>query len=230
MVRRFVVGVCLWAGTLLASGCQREAQTPSIQGIPFEEALKVVDRNATDWLQIPSVQGIGLSLDGLVVELDSFGVEVPQSVEWLRVTIRSGGNILSTPLQTKFLPPPSEVIVLRPGGGREVAQQCPADLAEQEVQGWRFCLDPHAPNTPTIPPLWRPPIVGIPYDEAFRIWKRHAAELMRISSVAGVILSASGIIVEVENLDITIPHNVEGIPVNLRKFSRPRLLTVAMRG
>jgi hypothetical protein len=200
-------------------GCQRKPHAPPIHGIPFEEALKIVDRNASDLLQIPGVQGIGLSLSGFVVEVDHSEVEVPHHIEGLPVTTSdSGWRSPSTSPRLRLLPPPSGVIVLRSGDVRELAQQCPASFVEKEVNKWRFCLDPHDSHPPDIPPLWLPPVAGIPFAEALEIWKRHATEKMRVSGVAGVVLIANGIVVEAANLDIAIPRNVEGIPIGTRKF------------
>lgn len=59
--------------------------------------------------------------------------------------------------EPKLLPPPSGVIVLKPGKVREQAEKCPEDFPE-EVEGyggWRFCVDPNNPQQ--VPPLWVPP-------------------------------------------------------------------------
>jgi hypothetical protein len=219
MLQPIMRSVALWACAGMIAGCQQKPQAPPIGGVPFEEALKIVDRNASDLLQIPGVQGIGLSLFGIVVELDRSEVEVPQSIEGLPVTTGDpSGPSPSTPPPSRLLPPPSGVIVLRPGGVREAMQHCPADFTEKVVFEWRFCLDPHDPHPPAIPPLWLPPVAGVPFEKALEIWKRHATEIWRISGVAGVVLIANGIVVEAANLDIAIPRNVEGIPVGTRKF------------
>jgi hypothetical protein len=220
-----MLGSCLWVWTLLASGCQREPQILLFQRIPFEEALKVVDRHAAELLQLPRVQGVGLALDGIVIELDHGEVEVPESIEGVHVTIRSGSfnpsGIYPAP---RYLAPPAGVLVLRPGGVREAAERCPADFEEQVRYQWRFCLDMRESHPSDIPPLWRPPIAGIPFAEALEIWKRHAAEFMRIAGVKGVILIANGIVVEEGNLAIPVPRSVEGIPVGVRLFPQVTLL------
>lgn len=70
------------------------------------------------------------------------------------------------------LQPPPGVIVLRPGGVREQADSCPEEFKEVEGENkWRFCIHPGKPEV--IPPLWAPPIAGVPYEQALEIHNRH---------------------------------------------------------
>lgn len=113
--------------------------------------------------------------------------------------------------KVKFNPPPSGVVVLKPGGLQEQADSCPQGL--QEVEGynnWRFCVDPQKPER--IPNLWLPPIAGVPYEKALEIHHRHIDELSKLPGVEGVELGAEGINVYTTQPDY-IPKQVEGLRV-----------------
>jgi len=110
-----------------------------------------------------------------------------------------------------YLPPPSGVIVLRPGGVREQADSCPEGFKEVIERGdWHFCIDPGHPEP--VPPLMVPPIAGIPYEECLAILERHREELLQISGVKSVGMGAEGIVVEIDNAAI-LPLEVEGLPI-----------------
>jgi hypothetical protein len=89
------------------------------------------------------------------------------------------------------------VIVLRAGKEPEQADSCPEGLEEESEQRWRFCLPPRYAQP--LPPLWEPPIEGIPYEEALGILERHKKELLQLPGVTGVGLSAKGILVLTDN-------------------------------
>lgn len=94
-----------------------------------------------------------------------------------------------------LLPPPPGVIVLRPDGRREQAEDCPDGFRETAgLNGWRFCLDVNNPQP--MPPLEAPPIAGIAYEEALKILERHRDALMRLPGVESVGLDTEGIRVE----------------------------------
>jgi len=111
------------------------------------------------------------------------------------------------------LPPPAGVIVLRPGGVREEANACPEGFEEKTEREWRFCLPPGYADP--LPPLWEPPIEGVPYEEALAILERHKPQLLRLPGVTGVGLSAYGIVVFTDNPAV-VPSAVEGLPIVTR--------------
>jgi hypothetical protein len=113
----------------------------------------------------------------------------------------------------ELLPPPPGVIVLKPGKVREQADVCPEGFEEVEgYGGWRFCVDPHNPEK--IPPLWSPPIAGIPYEKVLEIHSRHVEELGKLPGVESAGLGADGIHVYTSNPDI-VPKEIEGVPVKI---------------
>lgn len=113
----------------------------------------------------------------------------------------------------RFLPAPPGVIVLKPDGRREQKEVCPPSFEEvTEYGGWRFCVDPARPEP--IPPLWEPPIAGIPYEKALEIHHRYADELMKIPGVTSVGLGLDGIHVSTDNPAI-VPSQVEGLPIKI---------------
>ena len=114
------------------------------------------------------------------------------------------------PPTSTLLPPPPGVIVLRPGKVREQMDSCPENFEEINAYGWRFCVDPQNPQE--IPPLYGPPIAGIPYEEALEINNRHVDELMKIPGVVAAGLGIDGIHVETDKPEL-IPKQIEGLPV-----------------
>jgi hypothetical protein len=121
----------------------------------------------------------------------------------------------------QLLPPPDGVIVLKPGKVREQAEACPEGFEEVEgYGGWRFCVDPHNPEP--IPPLWSPPIAGIPFEEAEKILARHQQALIRLSGVGGVGLGSEGIEVEADD-PAAVPSNVEGLPIKILLRKRQKV-------
>jgi len=113
----------------------------------------------------------------------------------------------------EVLPPPSGVIVLKPGGVREQAKSCPPEYREKKVKGnWRFCVDPLHPEP--IPPLMIPPMAGIPYEEALQILERHRAELLALPGVYVVGMGEKGIYVETDDPAV-LPKEIEGLPLQI---------------
>lgn len=113
--------------------------------------------------------------------------------------------------ELKLLPPPSGVIVLKPGKVREQADSCPEEFKEVEgYGGWRFCVDPQKPEP--IPPLWSPPVAGIPYEDVLVIHDRHALELSKLPGVKSVGLGADGIHISTSRPEL-VPKEVEGVPI-----------------
>lgn len=112
------------------------------------------------------------------------------------------------------VPPPAGVIVLRTDGKRDEAEVCPKGFREKSGRhGWRFCIDPAHPQP--IPPLWKAPIAGIPFEEAQAILERHRDELWQIPGVMGHGLGAEGIVVHTDQPDL-VPTEIEGLPVKTR--------------
>lgn len=126
---------------------------------------------------------------------------------------------LVLPSQEKRLPPPPGVTVLQPGGKRVQASICPEGFIEhQDSSGWRFCIDPAAPEP--IPPLMVPPIAGVSYETALKIMNQHRAELEAIPGVRSVGMGENGIVVETNNPG-ALPAVIEGIPVEAAPLSGP---------
>jgi hypothetical protein len=110
-----------------------------------------------------------------------------------------------------LLPPPSGVIVLRPGKVREQAESCPSGFEERvEAGGWRFCVDTAKPEP--IPPLMEPPIAGISREEAVEILQRHQEELIKLPGVESVGLGPDAIYIRTTN-PAELPSEVEGVPI-----------------
>ena len=109
------------------------------------------------------------------------------------------------------VPPPPGVVVLYPGGEREEREDCPEGFRETSgAYGWRFCVDKVRPEA--IPPLWAPPIAGIPYEEGLEILKRYKATLMQLPGVTSVGFGHGGIRVHTDQPALA-PSEVEGLPV-----------------
>lgn len=60
--------------------------TPPIAGIPFEEALAILERHQLALMQLPGVQSVGLGRDGIEVEIEDPSL-VPDSLEGLPVHV-----------------------------------------------------------------------------------------------------------------------------------------------
>ena len=58
------------------------------------------------------------------------------------------------------------------------------------------------------------PIAGIPYEEAFKIMKRHQAELMALPGVGAVGMGGEGIYIEADDPSV-LPKEVEGLPLEI---------------
>lgn len=114
--------------------------------------------------------------------------------------------------EVELLPPPPGVIVLKPGKVREQAEACPEGSQEVKTYNdWRFCLAPGVSQA-DIPPLWAPPIAGIPYEKALEIHYRHVDELSKLPGVDSVGLRRDGIHVSTSNPAV-VPSEVEGLPI-----------------
>jgi hypothetical protein len=121
----------------------------------------------------------------------------------------------------KLLPPPSGVIVLKPGKVREEAESCPTGFEEVEgYGGWRFCIDPQKPEP--LPPLWSPPINGIPFEEALAILERHTPEFAKLPGIESVGLGADGIHIYTSNPEV-VPKAVEGMPIIVYPATRGKI-------
>jgi len=117
------------------------------------------------------------------------------------------------PPQPAMVEPPPGVIVLRPGKMREQAEKCPETFKEVEgYNNWRFCVDPKNPEP--IPPLWSPPIAGIPFEKALEIHERRVLELRTLPGVESVGLGADGIHIYTSKPEV-VPKEVEGLPIKV---------------
>lgn len=102
-------------------------------------------------------------------------------------------------------------MVLLPNKMRKQAMTCPSDFVETKGENnWRFCVDPKNPEP--IPPLWAPPIAGIPYEEALEIHNRHVEKLSKLPGVESVGLGVNGINIRTTNPSI-LPSKVEGLAI-----------------
>jgi hypothetical protein len=185
-------------------------EMPLVAGIPYGEAQAIVKRHRQELMKVSGVSAVGVGKSGILIEIFKPAAQhaLPQTIEGLPVEVK----LLPT------LPPPSGVIVLQPGGRREHAESCPAGFQEVVVFDWRFCIEPG--SSEPIPPLWVPPIAGIPYEEALKILDRHRDELMRLPGVDSVGMGADGIVVSTTNPAV-VPSEIEGVPVRVEPSQGP---------
>jgi hypothetical protein len=179
-----------------------------VEGIPIRTAPALGWKNAEAPLEPPSP------------------LPKPQCQPPTYLDVDAGRCVMPAPFAEKFrlpelpppLSPPAGVVVLRPGRIKEQADTCPAGFKETvETAGWRFCVDPQHPEP--IPPLWVPPVAGIPFEEVEAIFWRHREELMKIPGVSSVSLGIDGIYVDTDN-PAAVPPSVEGVPIKA-DFPRP---------
>jgi len=192
--------------------------------IPPEVEKKIAEHYWPELMKTPGVTGIvPLSGEGViaieaVVFTDANGVKpaslppeiaaLPKEIEGFPVQL----NIVYS------LPPPPGVIILKPGGVRQQAEACPEGYLETKARGWRFCLDRAHPEP--IPPLWVPPIAGIPYEEALKILERHRSELLALPGVHAVGMGGTGIFIRADKSAI-LPESVEGLPFEVHPWYGP---------
>jgi hypothetical protein len=111
--------------------------------------------------------------------------------------------------------------VLKPGKVREQAERCPeGSQAVTTYNNWRFCLTPGV-SEGDIPPLWAPPIAGIPYEKVLEIHRRHVDELAKLPGVKSVGLREDGIHVSTSNPAV-VPSQVEGLPIKVDPPEGPK--------
>src|SRR5262249_12388753 len=151
-----------------------------------EDALEkqgraIIERHKPELMQVPGVNAVWpVPIEGKIfVEVFAYTNEkgekpatLPPEILALPTTIE--GLTLWVHVQYS-LPPPPGVLVLRPGGVLEQGESCPPGYYETKERGWRLCNNRNNPET--IPPIMFLPIARIPYEEAFKIMKRHQAEL-----------------------------------------------------
>jgi len=211
------ISVSLVAGGLMVTTVKPELLPATVEGLPVIPVPPVDPRAGLtitdDWSKpLPSPQPSPLP------EQPKF--EDPTSSPCPPGSFRSSSegrcrhpeqSTAPVPPEPHLLPAPSGVVVLKPGKVREQAEKCPAGFNEVEgYGGWRFCVDPR--NSQDIPPLWSPPIAGIPFEEVWAIHKRHAADLMQLPGVESIGLQEDGIHVVTSNPGL-VPTEVEGVPV-----------------
>ncbi len=116
------------------------------------------------------------------------------------------------PLNRPLVRPPAGVIVLHTDGTWSEAAACPPELLEEQppVNNWRFCRDPYRRDR--IPRMWNPPINGIPYEEAEKIFETHKETLSALPGVASIGLGLQSIGISTGQPDV-VPDAVEGIPI-----------------
>lgn len=210
-----VVSVGFTAEGLLVETANPEVLPKNVEGLPVF-AMSPVDPDSVGALQK------GLPTRPLAPEPDppqiTQGQELPdepcpsgayRSAPHTRC-LRENPMNTSDPVIPRLQPPPG-VVILKPGKIREQAESCPAEFLEVKGQNnWRFCVDPKKPEN--IPPLWVPPIAGIPYEQAQEIVERHTNELLHLPGVEGVGLGQDGINLYTNQPGLA-PKQVEGLPI-----------------
>ena len=120
-----------------------------------------------------------------------------------------------TELPPPHLPPPPGVIILQPDGPdpRPQLDQCPSGYRELQQYRWRFCNSTIAPQ-PIPTELMSPPIAGVPYTDAKKIFKRQ--DFIQLPGVQSVGLEADGIVVRTTQPAL-IPSTFEGLSVRIQE-------------
>ena len=115
------------------------------------------------------------------------------------------------PLNRPLVRPPDGVIVLHADGTWSEAAACPPELLEeQHVNNWRFCRDPARRDR--IPRMWNPPINGMPYEEAEKIFEAHRETLWALPGWTSLGLGLQSIKISTEQPEV-VPDALEGIPI-----------------
>lgn len=227
MKRSIVTCLCLGVGLLVpilntqVYG-QGTGPLPSPATIPDAAAKEILDRHRPELLKKPGVTAVvpvpiaGKIYMHAVVFTNAKGERptvLPQHIAALPKKIEG----VPVELVIEYaLPPPPGVTILKPGGKRESADRCPPEYQETMEQGWRFCIDPSNPEPiPAImfPP--RPPIAGIPYEEALKILDRRT-DLALIPGVISIRLGDDSLIIETSGDPAILPKEVDGLPVKIQ--------------
>lgn len=221
-----IVSLYTWGESHQEEGSRPEGAPPTremlpVAGIPFEEARAILKRHRAELRQLPEVYNVGLGdggiLVGVYVHTNAQGEKpptLPPRVQALPGTIE-GLPLKILPLYV--LPPPSGVIVLRPGGVREEAEVCPSGTQEYDQFGWRFCLAGGA----TIPTeMMHLPIAGIPYEECLQILERNQETLGKLPGVQSIGMGDEGIEVYTSQPE-ALPVDVEGLPLIAKPPRKP---------
>ena len=65
---------------------------PPIAGIPYEEALAILERHREEIMRLPGVQSVGMGHEGIVVEIDNPAV-LPPEIEGLPIKPTPPGGL-----------------------------------------------------------------------------------------------------------------------------------------
>ncbi|MGE0825056.1 MAG: hypothetical protein AB7P18_23440, partial [Candidatus Binatia bacterium] len=224
-----VVSVSFTGEGLVVETANPAVLPPSVEGIPVIPILPVnphADLEERGPLP-PQTESPPLPKPPHVQDPPASTTQIPTQdcgsmARWDPTVGRCRRNVPLTKSTTKFLPPPSGVIVLRPGKVRQQADSCPPDFVETvEAGGWRFCVDPKNPEP--IPPLMQPPIAGIPFEEALNILERHKDDFIHLPGFGTVYMTLDGIVVETDNPS-SIPTSIEGVPIETRPRQERKFL------
>lgn len=174
---------------------------PSVAGIPYADALMIVERHRKELERFPEVRGIELTAEGIVVYTD-FPEALPREIEGIPVTSR----------------PLTSVSPLPPSGdtGGEASPSAP------------HSEEPSPSSVSTVQAF--PPVAGIPYTEAVAIADRHREELLRQPGVYIIAVGDGGLILGVyvyskdrtvpsdglQKLTANLPTTIEGLPVKIK--------------
>jgi len=198
----------------------------------------VVAHHYDEFRQIPGAYGVTEAADRVIIwamvytdEQGNKPATLPPALQAVPTTLE-GVFVEIDPVYS--LPPPPGVVVLSPLPPDPQTKKCPTGevrawqrdhfecyaLAEtcpdgfQETSsfifGWRFCQDPR--QFVLIPDVMKPPIAGVPYDQAQAVLVRHQAELSRLPGVDRLSLGEEGIVVTTKHLE-AVPATIEGVPV-----------------
>jgi hypothetical protein len=199
-----VLGAASWG--ILEQLRAQDNTSPTAPEVVQRRVMQVFAEKQDELFKNPDVLGVVPQPgNGTIKIITDRPANVPKEVE--------GVPVETAPLPL-LLPPPPGVILLRPGGvieRREDLKECPKGYWEYLKYPWRFC---QPEGNPQVVPnhLMNPPIAGIPFEEAEKIYHRHSEELMQIPGTISVGLGAEGIVVRTDHPEL-VPSEVEGLPV-----------------
>jgi hypothetical protein len=200
----------------------RTSTTHPIAGRPYEEAIDVLERHRAAIKQLPGVQEVGLSPDGIAVYTDN-PTALPSHLDGFPVIVFGVmGDAVNGIPHTQVVKAMERVreeltriecvqqVVLQRGEGIAVLTDCPERIPLTTSEGIPLIL---------VPPM------GIAWDgftvtQTDAIFYRAKGELEKIIGVAHVGLSPDGIHVFTLVKDVPLPKEFEGVLV-LQRYIPP---------
>jgi hypothetical protein len=171
-----------------------------------ERRFDVMQRHERELRQNPDVLGLLPTEEGITIITDR-PQGMPKEIE---------GVPVKTIAPPPTLPPPPGAIVLKPNGAREelkAGEPCPEGFHEDSKYRWRFCVSWDNPE-PIPSAIMTPPIFGVPYEEAEKIFERNLDRIHQIPGVSGLSLGGDGITIETDQPAL-VPNSIEGLPVRV---------------